>query len=149
MFRYRRLLGCAILLITVLISSGCDQGSSITAPSGSIITVDEDTYTLADGRGYVSEDYKDFTILIEDLNGDQMNNIELYIDSPFVRMPEQYIWFEVNDEKVFDAISPTTDEAGGYQLRVGFKSGQGTTYTAVIEILSGSAAHATITLNIS
>lgn len=148
MNRYRRLLGCAILLITVLTYSGCDPGSSLTAPSGTVITVDPDAYTFTDGRGSITEDYKDFTILVEDLNGNEMNNIELYIDSPFVRMAEEYIWFEVNDVKVFDAISPTTDGAGGYQLRVGYKSGLGITYTAVVEILSGSAEHAIITLTI-
>lgn len=142
----------ALLVLLAVSLYGCSEGKTITAPSATTITADPDTFSFSDGRVGLTENYADFTIIVLDVYGKPMNNIDLYIDSPVIRAmaAEGTMWFEhPYGTRVYNAITPTTDENGGYQLRVGFTHGGSLDYFDDIIIMSGSAEHAQIDFSVT
>ena len=139
-------------LIVITVTGGCDQGKVITAPAGFVVTVNPVSFDWTDTGVSIISNTVDFTIIVYDADGKARDHIELYIDSPVMRAMavNQIMWFEYPyGTPVYTAIKPVTDSAGGYQLRVGFRSGGGLNYSDDISIMSGSATLATIAFSVS
>lgn len=128
-----------LLISFILMINGCGEGDTVTAPYGSVIQVQPDSFTVTSGLAPTySETY--FTITVVDEFGDPMNNVELFIDYVWA-VPDPgtgYVILYDNNAAVNSPMKVFTDDSGSYHLRVDFLHG-GLEYSGDIQIISAGA----------
>ena len=150
--RYRITYG---LVVTGLFLSlwGCGKTDSITAPSGSTITVNPSSVSIT---GPISGDViQNFRVSIKDKIGNPLNNAQLFIFGMAAapRTPTRYQFYrEVNANTAVDSgYTASTNSFGVYEFSIKIPAsvnGSSNSVTDQIEISSGDAfVSVTVTLS--
>lgn len=129
----------SIILVMLIPMGGCGKSDSVTAPSGSIITINPTDLTITDSSETVRTWTAYFTITVTDDSGNPMNDTDVSIFFPWA-VPQGAV------VQLYDGTTPKnspftakTDENGVYNLRFDYMSGGGLDYFGDLEVRSGSS----------
>lgn len=117
---------------------GCTP-NSVTAPSGSTITISPSDLTVNNSSATVSTYTAYFTITVTDSNGKPMNGTDVSIFFPWA-VPQGAV------VQLYDGTTPKdspftakTNSNGFYNLRIDYLSGGGLDYWGDLELRCGSS----------
>ena len=142
-----------ILVLTVSLALiSCEKSKVITGLEEFVVTVEPQSYELNDSNSLIQENYVDYKVTVKDENDNARNGVELYVDSPVMRVANGVFWFEFpvgSGIKVYNSIYPVTDDAGGVFIRVGFRHGGTISFSDDIQVYSGSAEIGSFTITVT
>lgn len=143
-----------ILVLWMMVLSGCGKDEGLTAPSDSTITIDPSavSWTISDVSSCPSASYNDhiFTIAVKDSDGNSMNNIDITVELALSANSGSSInqILELYDgdtgQKVTSPYNTMTGDSGTKNMIV--RVDLDCEYTATFNVFSGDAyGTATIT----
>lgn len=137
--RYRAILLLVSMLLVILIPIwGCKPGS-VTAPSGSNITVNPSDITVTDSGPSIRTWTGYFTITVKDSFGKPMNDTDVSIFFPWAVPQGTVVQLYDGNTPKNSPFTAKTDENGVYNLRLDYSSGGGLDYFGDLEVRSGSS----------
>lgn len=129
----------SIILVMLIPIWGCSKSDSVTAPSGSTITINPSDLTVTDSSETVRTWTAYFTITVTDNNGNPMNDTDVSIFFPWAVPQGTVVQLYDGNTPKNSPFTAKTDENGVYNLRFDYMSGGGLDYFGNLEVRTGSS----------